>query len=163
MAFERAQLEFGAGLSVSLPAPGDLPDGPLPVEVAGDGPVEAPAPVSEGDVEGAVHRLTQEAQQLERTLAAATDARAKELAALRRRVVELEPSGAELAAARAQLEQMAGELANARDERDDAVRAAEEARHEADALRRALADARGGAQELLDRIGRIADPPAGGR
>jgi hypothetical protein len=155
VAFHTAELELGGGLTVALPEPGSTVAGaaiPLrPADARDDADTAAPL-----DVEGAVHRLSQEAQQLERALAAAAGERARaeqhaqaEAAALRGRVAELE--------------QAAGDVAEVQAERDEALRALEAARREIDALQRALGDARSGAQELLERMSRIADPPAEGR
>jgi hypothetical protein len=154
VAFHTAELELAGGLTVVLPEPGATVDGAaIPVRPAGA--VNGAAATSD-DVEQALHRLSQDAQQLERALAAAAGERARnaeraeaEAAALRERVAELE--------------QAAGDLAEARAERDEARRGLEEARREIEALQRALADARSGAQELVERMSRIADPPAEGR
>lgn len=155
VAFQTAELELGGGLTVALPEPGATVAGAaIPLRPAHASDDAAPAvPL---DVEDAVHRLSQEAQQLERALAAAAGERARaeqhaqaEVATLRERVAELE--------------QAAGDADEVRAERDEALRALEAARGEVDALQRALGDARSGAQELLERMSRIADPPAEGR
>ena len=163
VAFHAAELELGGDLTVALPEPGaTIAGAAIPVRPAyagddADGDADADADVAAPlDVEGAVHRLSQEAQQLERALAAAAGERARaeqharaEAAALRERVAELQRA--------------AGDAAEARAERDEALRELEAARDEVDALQRALEDARSGAKELLERMSRIADPPAEGR
>lgn len=191
VAFDRARLELGAVLAVELPGPGEIEVGSsLPVEQHHEGNGADPAPDAEGAA-GRLRmeaQLLDAQQQLEEAHVAARRAEAELDRAHADLADERERAAADatrfrdgLATVRASAEEALGAAALARSQADEQARteiaalrervaALEPAAAEVDALRSeldlartALAEARSGAQELLDRLARHTDPPAGGR